>query len=175
MNTITKAFIAVVAAQVLFLLGWAGWHEYILNAGQVVLLETRPVDPRDILRGDYLILNYAISRPPGPSGQIGPKTSPADMKTATGRGVWVVLEPRGQYYAAVKLTPDYPTDLQPNQIAVQGMMNAGGGVAYGIEEFFVPEGKGHLPTHKSLEVEASVSPDHHLNIKHVLVDGKPYP
>jgi len=35
-------------------------YEYVLNTGQEILMKTRPVDPRDILRGDYVILNYDL-------------------------------------------------------------------------------------------------------------------
>ena len=34
----------------------------ILANGREIVLETEPVDPRDLLRGDYVILNYAASR-----------------------------------------------------------------------------------------------------------------
>ena len=33
----------------------------ILRSGTEVLLKTAPVDPRDLLRGDYVILTYDIS------------------------------------------------------------------------------------------------------------------
>jgi uncharacterized membrane-anchored protein len=36
----------------------------ILSFGEPVLLETRPVDPRDFLRGDYVELDYSISSLP---------------------------------------------------------------------------------------------------------------
>ncbi|HEY5965599.1 MAG TPA: GDYXXLXY domain-containing protein, partial [Xanthobacteraceae bacterium] len=33
----------------------------VLREGTEVLLQTRPVDPRDFLRGDYVVLSYDIS------------------------------------------------------------------------------------------------------------------
>jgi uncharacterized membrane-anchored protein len=33
----------------------------ILREGREVALQTRPVDPRDFLRGDYVVLSYDIS------------------------------------------------------------------------------------------------------------------
>ena len=36
-------------------------HALILRHGQEVLLKSLPVDPRDLLRGEYVILNYDIS------------------------------------------------------------------------------------------------------------------
>jgi len=36
----------------------------ILREGTEVTLQTRPVDPRDFLRGDYVVLSYDISSVP---------------------------------------------------------------------------------------------------------------
>ena len=33
----------------------------VLREGSEVTLQTRPVDPRDFLRGDYVVLNYEIT------------------------------------------------------------------------------------------------------------------
>jgi uncharacterized membrane-anchored protein len=47
-------------------------------------------------------------------------------------------------------------------------------ITYGIERYFVPEGRG-TPRFQLMEVEAAVSPAHRLYIKRVLLDGRPYP
>jgi uncharacterized membrane-anchored protein len=58
-----KAFIvAAIIMQVLVLAYMAGEREYILKTGKVIHLRTAPIDPRDIFRGDYVRLNYEISR-----------------------------------------------------------------------------------------------------------------
>ena len=36
-------------------------NQLIIETGQEVSLKTRPVDPRDLLRGDYVVLNYEIN------------------------------------------------------------------------------------------------------------------
>ncbi|HZI10775.1 MAG TPA: GDYXXLXY domain-containing protein [Myxococcus sp.] len=36
--------------------------EYVLATGQPVLLELAPRDPRSLMQGDYMVLDYAISR-----------------------------------------------------------------------------------------------------------------
>jgi uncharacterized membrane-anchored protein len=36
--------------------------EYVLAKGQTVLLELAPRDPRSLMQGDYMVLDYAISR-----------------------------------------------------------------------------------------------------------------
>lgn len=43
---------------------WVIKSEYTLITGKKVLLKTVPVDPKDLLMGDYVILNYEISQIP---------------------------------------------------------------------------------------------------------------
>lgn len=47
-------------------LGVTGWEvarkERLLASGDTVLLELAPVDPRSLIQGDYMRLNYAIGR-----------------------------------------------------------------------------------------------------------------
>lgn len=55
-----KAFLLILWAIVVCFLGYIFVNEYTLQTGEEVFLETRPVDPRDLLRGDYVILSYTI-------------------------------------------------------------------------------------------------------------------
>ena len=66
----TSRYNIVIAAAVLALaqIGFLGWmiagRAALLRNGQEVLLKVEPVDPRDLLRGDYVRLGYEISRIP---------------------------------------------------------------------------------------------------------------
>jgi uncharacterized membrane-anchored protein len=167
MNTKVARWVwLVVAVQVAFLLGWAGYHEVVRQNAETVLLKTRPVDPRDILRGDYMILNYDISRAPAPTwwGETQFKE------------VFVVFRDEGGYAVVDSILADEPaTDETRHWVAAKAWSGAGGvRIEYGVERFFVPEGKG-TPSFKTLEVEASVSAAHRLYIRRVLLDGKAYP
>ena len=55
----------VLATLVLLLAGYA-WsarqNEQVLNSGKSVLLRLAPVDPRALLMGDYMILDFALNR-----------------------------------------------------------------------------------------------------------------
>lgn len=51
---------AILAAQVLILGTMAAKRENIMATGPVVYLKTMPVDPRDIFRGDYVVLDYEL-------------------------------------------------------------------------------------------------------------------
>ena len=59
-----KILILVLALQTAWILGTTFQQEHALSVGKIVMLETERVDPRDMLRGDYLILNYKISNVP---------------------------------------------------------------------------------------------------------------
>ena len=93
-----KLLILVLALQSAWLLGTAAVQEHALATGKVILLETARVDPRDLLQGDYLILNYKISDVP--TNLFSPpvtKDLPYDTK------VFVALGPAtNQFYVVVK-------------------------------------------------------------------------
>jgi uncharacterized membrane-anchored protein len=55
------AFVVIVALQLLALLGLIAARIHLLRSGQRVLLKCEPVDPRSILSGDYVRLNFVIS------------------------------------------------------------------------------------------------------------------
>jgi len=163
MTTMTKNtrwFVLVVAAQAVFLLGWAGWHEHVRTNAPVILLKTRPVDPRDLLRGDYMILGYDI-------GAVKPPEGVHD-----GYEFWVRLGKLDGYHVAVAASVEKP-EVLAGEVLVRATKGARG-AEYGIENYYVPEGKG-TPTFAKIEVEASVSPTHRLHIKRVLLDEKAYP
>lgn len=164
----------VVGLQVLWMFGTAVSKEMNLRSEKTVLLETRPVDPRDILRGDYVILNYKISTIP--TAWLYPDAVPANVNNSA---VHVILEKKGEFYQAVGAM-FAPENLKAGQMAVRGTIDdawrgATGGsirVRYGIEKYFVPEGMGD-PRGK-LTVRCVVGRDGSLQIKEVFVDGKPY-
>jgi uncharacterized membrane-anchored protein len=176
MNRTFRWFVALILAQALFLLAWAGFHERVRQNAPVILLKGRPVDPQDLLRGDYLTLDYDISEIPA-----GDPAAALNRTEFTKPDVWVLLEPRGRYYVAVKMSRQ-KIEPAPGQIMVRGELAqrwTGGRtttqhVEYGIEKYFVPEGRGR-PTFKLMEVEVSVSPAHRLYLRRVLLDGHDFP
>ncbi|MEO6052841.1 MAG: GDYXXLXY domain-containing protein, partial [Chthoniobacterales bacterium] len=57
-----KLLYAVLLIQTTFFIALFAWHQTGLSAPSV-LLRTVPVDPRDLLRGDYMILRYEVGKP----------------------------------------------------------------------------------------------------------------
>jgi len=166
-----RHFIAVLAAQSLLLLGLIAQQEYRLAAPTTVLLETAPVDPRDLLRGDYVILNYKVSSIPKEYWASAPAFQPK-----AGEPIYVSLEKRGEFHEAVLLSPTMPAPV-PNRVVLQGRMantwnDAQVRVEYGLERYYVQEGTGN-PRGK-LTVQVAVDAAGKPVIKQVFLDGKPY-
>jgi len=128
-------FWLVVAAQILGILAFAGWKEMSLRSGQEVVLETVPVDPRDVFRGDYVVLRYRISE--------------VDCSAAQGAVVYVPLQRTGDVWGVGRYPPTsltYEDAAERSDVVLRGQVTRSGGatcdVAYGIESYFVPEGTG---------------------------------
>lgn len=153
----------------------------ILRSGADVLLKTAPVDPRDLLRGDYVILSYDISAisttsVTGIRPQEGEVARLHVRLTPGADGFWIVsqasFEPlEAQAGSVVLLT-------QPITIYGWEWENAGNlMVSYGIERFYVPEGEGKPiedgRNEGRVSVAARVSEDGQAQIRALMLDGEP--
>ena len=119
------AFAAVVAAMVAVPLAAIAWNEWKLSSGDEYRLQVQPVDPVDFFRGEYVALQYPISRIP----LDGTRWDPGDV-------VYVPLRRADGHW-----TGDKGFRERPGDPFIQGRMTRGGGVEYGIETFFVEEGQ----------------------------------
>jgi uncharacterized membrane-anchored protein len=171
MNAKLAVLGTILGLQTAWILGTTAVQERGLATGQIVLLETQPVDPRDYLRGDYVILNYKISRLPGAIF-----TPPLAERLPVGQTVYVVLEPRGDFYEARSASMQ-PMEATGTSVVLKGVADRNWTtnevqVSYGLERYYVAEGTGN-PTGK-LTVRAAVPKSGNAQIKEVLLDGKPY-
>ena len=175
----TKLLITVVALQVAWVLVTIAQQETALRSGTVVHLETRPVDPRDLLRGDYVILNYEIGTIPValfPQAQRGSLTNRSDA----GRDVYVVLEKGETFHKAVSASLEPVEDASRPVLrgqtryawSARNTTNTTVRIDYGLERYYVEEGTGN-PRGK-LTVDVSVPASGRGLIKQVYVDGVPY-
>ncbi|MDK1492277.1 GDYXXLXY domain-containing protein [Sinorhizobium sp. 7-81] len=151
----------------------------ILRNGKDVLLRSAPVDPRDLLRGDYVILTYDISRisPDIVAGGLPEETTRAVLFVRLREqadGFWGPVEAsfgplaqttdsvviRSLPFSYYPLLGAPPQTLQPN---------------YGIERYYVPEGEGRvLETARdahALSVNVRVNTDGRAQIRQVSVNG----
>ena len=176
-------FGAAILVQVALLAAMVADRAQILREGREVKLQTRPVDPRDFLRGDYVVLGYDIS-------QL--KAGALKDQPVRSRNVFVKLAPnRDGLYEAVSVHAE-PVAVTSPEVLIQGRVRYGAScgdrsrmpvycenlqVRYNLESYFVPEGEG-----KKLEdarnvgkvtIVAAITPSGRAAIKRLLLDGQP--
>lgn len=170
-----KLFSFVLALQAAWMLGTAITQERVLHGGKLILLETQPVDPRDLLRGDYVILNYKISNVP--ANLFSPPIAEA---LPSGQTVYVGLTKHGEFHEVIRASTE-PLTAMDGEIILQGRNDErrwwsaqtnSVHIEYGLERYYVHEGTGN-PRGK-LTVQAAVPASGKAIIKQVFVDGKPY-
>lgn len=111
---------------------------YVL--GERIKLQVAPVDPRDLFRGDYVVLDYDFNRLPlssvlGAPAAAGNGGSYRDME---GRNVFVTLKPQGDHYVTDSLSIRQP-ESGPY---LRGKVANYHRIECGIEAFYVQEGEG---------------------------------
>lgn len=154
------AFWIVVAAQLVFLLGFIAYKEVYLRTGTDVVLQTVPVDPRSLLQGDYAILDYEIA------------SLPDYLEGARGSQVFVVLEEFEGLWTATDYRA-YPPSY--GVVHIKGRVDRPGHLDFGIGTYFVPEGTGQIiEGADDVKVVVNVDSDGSAIIKQVLVDGEPF-
>lgn len=149
-----------------------------LANGQEVRLPVIPVDPRDFLRGDYVILSYPMSELKAADlagdddfyygapiyvelAQDGDTWKPVALHKAKPEGVTSVRGDIGSY--------NFPTGCNDASCAVIR-------ADYNLEKFFVPEGEGleleKLRNDQRMTVDVAIGKDGRAMLKRMLVDGE---
>ncbi len=119
----------------------------ILRDGREVVLQVLPVDPRDLLRGDYVRLDYNISSVPielfedaGTEGNLETDTVFVRLKPGD-EDFWVPVAARFGNAPTAPVSGD-EVDIK-GATFVRNLENAQFiAVDYGIERFYLPEGEG---------------------------------
>ncbi len=135
----------VVVLQTAALMGMVAIKHRTLTMGTPVVLETEPIDPRSLFRGDYVRLNYTI-------GSLDYADMEGDNDFERRDQVYVMLREDGKFWKAVSIHHETPAhgpdsiiirgEVQYSGIWIGGESRDGINVRYGIENYFVPEGEG---------------------------------
>jgi uncharacterized membrane-anchored protein len=153
----------------------------ILREGTEVALQTRPVDPRDFLRGDYVVLSYDISSVPAGALKDVPSSS---------KSVYVKLAPKADGFFEAVSAHTEPVAVAGGEVLIHGRVMSGNTCGpqsrsfcerlqlnYGIERYFVPEGEGReiesARNERKVTIVAAVTASGRAAIKRLLIDGKP--
>jgi len=161
------SFIIIVLFQILILVGLMGFNEATLAFGKKVVLQTAPVDPRDIFRGDYVTLRYEISTL---------SNMPGLQTVKEGEKAYVRLEQRGDIWEATEVSRVYRENW-PVLISgeVTNIRDDRTIMEYGIESYFVPEGKGReIERAEDIKVRVSIDRSGKAIIENLILDGAPF-
>lgn len=140
--------------------------------GTRVRLQTKPVDPNDFFRGDYVILSYDISDAcnlpdrvidaKDQNGQniIAPQyMDDSDMttweKTMGGKLVYIPLQLSGDTMIA-----SWCLNIKPEQwLYIRGLRQRRGSILFGIEKYFVQQWSGKELENAvwTMQIQASIS------------------
>ena len=158
----------------------------ILRDGATIRLATLPVDPRDLFRGDYVVLDYGIS-----TINLTRIGAAADLRRDEPIQVGVRAGGNGQAEVVRVIRAGQPSEagliwLGSKAGSVMNCIRGSIGascsegdkvmrVRYGLESYFVPQGEGRaIETTQASRVEilAAVNAAGASAIKALLIDGK---
>ncbi len=161
-------FVALIAAQAIFILAVVVREERRLD-GLEIVLQSQPVDPRDPLRGDFVIIRYTAE-------DVAGLPTPRDLRE--GETVYVQFEDRGRYWEPVTVNERLlPRDEWRDGFAwVRARVESTSPlrVRYDdLEFYFIPQGTGDPP--EPPDVFVSVGDDGLTRIKRLEIDGVQWP
>ena len=155
-------------------IGWMVWHhQQPGDSGERIVLRCRPVDPRDLLKGEYVVLNYDFSAVAQGRQRDLPADPPSHHPTPKGSAeteaqLWN-LPWDTKIYVPLKRKTDgtgeagKPTITRPKDgLYLQGLTR-GTQLRFGIEAYYVKEGDGkkweELARKGELAAEIGILPD----------------
>lgn len=149
----------------------------LLKSGREITLPIVPVDPQDFFKGEYVRLAYDVGTVP-----IRLLEGPPPREN---EAFYIVLEkkPDGAWQA-VKIALAMPRETSPDRIVLKARTTywptrdsatTSVRARYGIESYFVPEGRGKkledLAREKKLAALVAVDGRGHAAIKGLVIDG----
>ena len=152
----------------------------LLKTGKEVVLPIIPVDPRSLFRGDYVRIDFPVTLVPA---ELFPKSD----KPKRAAPVYVTVQRDGESWKPVAVSDTKPV-AGPEQAVMLGRLahnwwptgrGPGQGtvrVNYGIERYYVQEGKGlqleAMARDKKLAVVLAVDAKGRSAIKGLIIDGQ---
>ncbi|KKQ41856.1 MAG: putative conserved membrane protein [Microgenomates group bacterium GW2011_GWC1_37_8] len=176
-------YLAAVVLQVVIIIFIVIYKLLIMRGGSEIILHIKPVDPRSPLRGDYITFDYDISSIPYYL-LSGDNIYNNDQ-------VFVLLNQTGKYWIVDRVQKIRPVDQE--QIFLKAVVVSGGvnpnlkqypndrynpiTVQYGIEEYFIPEGKGGtLPRNmEGVSAKVLVNENGQAQLKQIFIGDRPWP
>ncbi|MGL4595727.1 MAG: GDYXXLXY domain-containing protein [Thermoguttaceae bacterium] len=147
----TLAIIGVIVLQFGLLASMTWSRAIVLKTGTPITVRTTGIDPRDLFRGDYVVLRYEFSRYDNISGQISDsnlrRRNYQFFADNNGRFVYVTFIPsdnktakaNGEHlWRAESVSLEKPKD----GVFLAGRLRMYGEIDFGIEAYYVQQGTG---------------------------------
>lgn len=142
-------FILFIVAQIIFL-SLVIFNEEKLGNQQLIVLESIPVDPRDPLRGDFIILDYSatnLDHLPSPEITIG-------------ESIFIIFEQQSYYWEPIGIYKNkpLPSEISSENVFLKAIIQdvAPLHVEYpNIQKCFVPQGSGNIPENPDVIIAVS--------------------
>ncbi len=144
-NVLILAAAVIAAIQIGFLAWSISTRAAVLRDGREILLKVEPIDPRDLLRGDYVILNYEASNLPKEafvSSQAVAKPIDHVVWVQLRKGADGIFQPASFSYDRNALAQAGADDVIVRAKSVYTSPGQSARVNYGLERFYLPEGTG---------------------------------
>lgn len=160
-------YLIAIAIPVIILLGMTIVPMLTVISGQEILLKTRPVDPTDIFRGDYVNLAYEIDEVsidkfpeevknakrsrPGYDMKSDYEYEYYDFSNVRNKKMYATLKPVGEYYEVDKVTFEKPNGgiylkcTFPDYFYTPVLRDSKAltlRVNYSMDKYFIPENTG---------------------------------
>jgi uncharacterized membrane-anchored protein len=164
---------AALVLQLAVLVGMIVFQAGLLLTGKAVLLRVVPVDPRDLLRGDYVALSYEFSRVPRQGIPELGKRSNDRQGDWQGKTVYVSLVPEedGEHWRAERFSINRPQ----SGTYLRGTITGWDNITFGIESYYVQEGTGkeyeEAARGRRLSAEVAVASDGHAALRGVRIEA----
>ena len=158
-----KQYVGLVVAMIIILavtLSFIMYNQWPFMTGKKIVLATQPVDPFDPFRGQYMTINYEISRVEG-TGEFKEGDPIYVGLKEDEQGIW-----RKEIIS--KTRPDQGDFIKGEVTSVYGSNLR---IEYGIEQFFF-ERHAELPT-RNITVEAVVANSGRAKLVQLLYNGEP--
>ncbi|NLV68119.1 MAG: GDYXXLXY domain-containing protein [Spirochaetes bacterium] len=174
MNNYRKIMMPIIVLiQVAVLVFMAVNQEYILAAGKKVMLKCEPIDPRSLFSGDYVILNYEITRTDLDTITVKPGEKQSFRVNET---IYIALEKpeSSKYWRAAAASRDINWLRSMYKTVIRGRIDRYYNIKFGVEDYFVPQHEG-INIERNLDnvhVEVSVMPDGKSAISRLFLDGR---
>lgn len=167
-------FGALVTLQVLAVVGFIAREEYFLRTGTEILVQTRPVDPRDVFRGDFMILSYEFE-------DLDDTVQGVPFCCRVGDDAYLWMRQQGDYWEPFRVTRERPGRDELDEfdaVALRGQVEGSSprGMSVGfknIGQFFFAQGT--EPPDAPPDARLVVDGDGSARVRGLEVDGEPWP